>query len=197
MFTCLKNLLTNSSEAKLLLEVLKIPQNALVAEIGAGEGKLAESMARQLSPLGKVYASEYDAKKFSALKIRFQKSGLSNLFALPANQENPNLPEGSFDVIYMSKVFHHFSKPELQLNSFFHKLKPEGRLVIIDFQPKWYLNFSVPEGVPKEYGGHGIYKTTLVALVENAGFRLDTLRENFGSWGIYCAIFSKNQLIAN
>ena len=49
----------------------------------------------------------------------------------------------------------------------------------MDFEPKWYLKLSTPKGIPASYGGHGIYKNVLISEVQQAGFKLKQLDDNF------------------
>ncbi len=184
-FVFLKN------EAAKLVEYLGLSSGMKLAEIGAGSGDLALLLAKVVGDSGLVFATEHDEGKFRKLSHRVERGKIKNMQAALAKDGQGNLPSIQFDAIVMKKVYHHFTDAEGQNRSFFEHLKPGGKLAVMDFEPKWYLKLSMPKGVPKKYGGHGIYKRVLVEEVLKAGFRLEKLGEKFGSGGMYCAVFAK------
>ncbi len=169
---------------------MNLRPNLKIAEIGAGNGSLALFLSQTVGPDGLVVATEFDGKLIDKISKKAQRNNAANLKAVFAKSNDPNLPGIQFDLILMKKVYHHFTHAQEQNMSFYSHLKPGGKLAIIDFEPKWYLKLSTPAGVPKKYGGHGIFKKILVAEVESAGFRLENLINNF-SGGMFCAIFRK------
>ncbi len=178
-------------EAEKIISLLNIVPGFQVAEIGAGTGELAEILAKKVGPTGFVFATEYDEKKLEKILKRIKKHRLTNFQTVLSKGQGNNLPEKQFDAILMKKVFHHFSDPKLELGSFYEYLKPDGKLLIADFEPKWYLKYSAPKNIPKSFGGHGIFKRVLIGEVLAAGFVLEQLDEKFSAGGMYCAVFIK------
>ena len=179
------------NEAAKLVELLGLSSGMRLAEIGAGNGDLAVLLAEVVGDSGLVFATEHDEKKLNKLLQRVAQGKIKNLEAALAKDGQDNLPPIQFDAIVMKKVYHHFTDPEGQNRVFFEHLKSGGRLAIMDFEPKWYLKLSEPKGVPKNFGGHGIYKKVLVEGVVSAGFQLEKLDGKFSSGGMYCAVFVK------
>lgn len=180
-----------NTEAKKLVSLLGISSGYKVAEIGAGKGILSFYMSRVVGKDGLVFSTEFDEAKLNKLSQKVKKQNIKNLQTASAGSNNPNLPDILFDVIIMSKVYHHFTNASAQNKSFYSHLKSGGQLVVVDFEPKWYLKFSTPKGIPESYGGHGIFKNVLISEVEKAGFKLKLMDDNFSSGKIYCAIFNK------
>lgn len=181
-----------SKEAKKLATLLNVGRGFYMAEIGAGKALYSFYMANIVEPEGLVFTTEYDAKKLNQIRENIKKRQITNMQAALAGENNPNLSNIQFDIIFMSKVYHHFTNAVEQNRSFYDHLKPGRHLAIIDFEPKWYLRASMPKGIPESYGGHGIWKKVLINEVENCGFKLTQLLENFSTGGLYCAIFQKS-----
>ena len=68
------------------------------------------------------------------------------------------------------QAYHHLTKPAEIDASLFRCLKPRGLLAVIDEEPR--KGTSVPEGVPKNRGGHGVPQTLLIEEHSAAGFEL-------------------------
>ena len=49
------------------------------------------------------------------------------------SQESTSLPQESVDLVFLCDVYHHLEKPNKTLLSIRRALKPDGRLVVIDF----------------------------------------------------------------
>jgi ubiquinone/menaquinone biosynthesis C-methylase UbiE len=117
----------------------------IVADIGAGKGKLTVFTAERIGPSGRVYGTEMDPEKFAALQ---ELAGShTNITTIKASDSDTNLPDLSCDSIYMRLVYHHFTKPNDMDSSLFRSLKHKGRLAIIDEEP--VKGTTIPEGVPK------------------------------------------------
>ncbi|MFA5991490.1 MAG: class I SAM-dependent methyltransferase [Candidatus Doudnabacteria bacterium] len=185
------DILFQNKEAERLVSLLKIMSGFKIAEIGAGKGLLSLYLARVVGQDGLVFSTEFDEAKLNKLRTKITRQKVTNLQISQAGADNPNLPDVLFDVILMSKVYHHFTNSAAQNKSFYAHLKSEGQLVVVDFEPKWYLKLSTPKGIPANYGGHGIYKNVLISEVEKAGFKLKQLNDNFSGGGMFCAIFNK------
>ncbi|MEK7161218.1 MAG: methyltransferase domain-containing protein, partial [Patescibacteria group bacterium] len=170
-----------NKEAKKLVSLLSVGSGYKIAEIGAGKGVLSFYLAKIVGSNGQIFTTEFDEKKLNKIRQRTKKENIVNLQSAPAGSNGPNLPDTQFDVILMSKVYHHFTNAAAQNKGFYAHLKPQGQLVVVDFEPKWYLKLSTPKGIPASYGGHGIYKNVLISEVQHAGFKLKQLDDNFSS----------------
>ena len=178
-------------EADRLSALLQWRSGSVVAEIGAGNGDLTSLAADRVGPSGRVYTTELDAGKLSHLKELASQH--PNITAIQAGDTSTNLPSACCDSIFMRLVYHHLTKPAEVDASLFQSIKPGGRLAIIDEIPS--KGSSVPEGVPKNRGGHGIPQQILVNELTAAGFRLETTDNNWPPGDayhqVYCIVFLK------
>ena len=164
------------------------------ADIGAGDGTYAIAALSIVGPTGKVFATELDERKLAALQREAKDRALSNFTVLAAHEKDTNLPDVCCDTILLRRVYHHLTAPKEMDASLLRALKPEGKLVIIDFPPRPDLTRSDPvEGVPKNRGGHGIPQKVLIDELTTAGFSVDKIINDWPSDN-YCVIFRKPQL---
>ena len=95
------------------------------------------------------------------------------------NQETTNLPADSVDLVFLSDVYHHLERPEKILASLRQALKPDGKLVVVEFDRV--------EGRSSEFVLKHVRagKDVFIKEIEAAGFRRiptakpPALKENF------------------
>jgi len=117
---------------KALCERLKIGPGGVVADIGCGNGSDSFRFAAVVGKEGTVYAEEISEGKVKGVEKEAKKRELSQVVPILGKADDPNLPHGKADLIYMRLVFHHFSKPREMLRNMWLDLKPGGHLVIVD-----------------------------------------------------------------
>lgn len=180
------------AEAARLVAELGLSNGDTVAEIGSGKGALTVAVARAL-PNSRVYSTELDPDELTATREAVQRASLRNVDVREAALEATNLPEACCDALFMRTVYHHFTSPRVMIAALQRALKPNGRLAIIEFEPRgiWQW-FAVPDDVP-DRGGHGVPIDMLEREVtSDARFRhVRTVR----SWAgpLYLMVFQRNQ----
>ena len=123
------------SEAERLAQVAGVVPGLSVAEIGAGTGRFTAAMARKVGPAGKVFSTELDPDRRRAIRDRATAAGLQNVTVLEAAAGATNLPDACCDVVFLRNVYHHIQQPERFAASIARAVKPEGAIVVIDFEP--------------------------------------------------------------
>jgi ubiquinone/menaquinone biosynthesis C-methylase UbiE len=181
---------TFQREADRLAALLKWHPGDVLAEVGAGNGTLTIAAARRVAP-GKVYATEIDPKALAHLEeLAAKERGIT---AVKATETETNLPPACCDSIFMRLVYHHLTRPSEIDIGLFRSLKPEGRLAVIDEEPR--EGTSIPEGVPRNRGGHGVPQKILIDELTAAGFQVETVTNDWPSRDkfhqIYCVVFRK------
>jgi ubiquinone/menaquinone biosynthesis C-methylase UbiE len=173
-------------EADNLARLLNWKPGNVVADIGAGDGQMALATAKYVGAAGKVYATELDTKKLAHLGELAAKD--KNITVLKAAETVTNLPPECCDSIYMRLVYHHLTNPAEIDASLGRSLKAGGLLAVIDQEPR--SGTSVPEGVPKNRGGHGIPQILLIDELTAAGFQIVTTRDKWPKRH-YCVVVRK------
>jgi ubiquinone/menaquinone biosynthesis C-methylase UbiE len=117
-----------------MLDVLKIPRGAVVADVGAGAGYHSIRLAKRVGPEGTVLATDVQPEMIQMLRQNIQAAGVSNVRPLLCTHEETMLPEGKVDLALMVDVYHESTDPEGLLQGLRRALKPKGRLVLVEFR---------------------------------------------------------------
>jgi len=124
-----------------VIQALKLPPDAIVADVGAGTGYFSARLATML-PNGKVYAVDVEPDMVKHLAERAKREGRKNMQAVQGAPADAKLPEKA-DLILFVDVHHHIDQREQYFRKLRASLKPGGRVAIIDFR------LDSPEGPPK------------------------------------------------
>jgi ubiquinone/menaquinone biosynthesis C-methylase UbiE len=126
-----------------VITALNLKRGQIVADIGAGTGYFSVRLAKsEAAP--RVYAVDIEPSMVSYVRERASKEGLSNVTAVLASAEQPNLPE-PVDLVLIVDTYHHIGDREAYFRRLVKSIKPGGQVAIIDFKP------DSPEGPPKEF----------------------------------------------
>lgn len=182
---------TFQAEADRLATLLNWHPGTVVAEIGAKNGKLTLAAAHLIGPSGRIYSTELDSEALAHLQELSAKQ--RNITVVKAGEAETNLSPSCCDSIFMRLVYHHLTKPAEVDASFFQSLKAGGRLAVIDEDP--HEGSVIPDGVPKNRGGHGIPRKILISELTAAGFEVEAVSNDWPSRDefheMYCVVFRK------
>jgi SAM-dependent methyltransferase len=144
-----------------VVSALALPPEAKVADIGAGTGYFAVKLARAV-PGGRVYGVDIEPDMARYLGERAKREGLTNLEAVLGEPGDARLPE-AVDVALIVNTYHHIGERETYLRRLGEKLRPGGRVVIVDFRKE------SPMGPPAK---HKLSAEQVRGEFEAAGYRL-------------------------
>ena len=116
------------------LSIIKIAPGSTVADIGAGSGYFTERIARLVGPAGKVYATDIQAGMLDLIRTRMARARIDNVTVILGEPANPKLPPASIDLALMVDVYHELWEPQTVLGHIRAALKPDGRLVLIEYK---------------------------------------------------------------
>ncbi len=147
------------------LDLIGIRPGMTVADVGAGTGYMTLRMARRVGPDGKVYANDIQREMLDRLAENSRRDNLSNIETVLGSEGDAKLPAGKMDLVILVDVYHEFSRPEEMLESIRRSLKPDGRLVLVEYKKE---DPSVP--IRPE---HKMSLPDIKTEVEAEGYKLD------------------------
>jgi SAM-dependent methyltransferase len=116
------------------LDAIGIREGMTVADIGAGTGYFSFRLAKRVGPSGKVFASDIQPGMLARLEKRVKQEGVRNIEMVLGAEADPKLPAAAIDLALMVDVYHEFSQPQLMLRNIARSLKPDGRLVLLEYR---------------------------------------------------------------
>jgi ubiquinone/menaquinone biosynthesis C-methylase UbiE len=116
------------------LDALNLKPGMVVADIGAGVGYMSLRMARRVGPQGKVYANDLQPAMLDLLRQNAAKAGIGNIVPVVGDVADPKLPANTMDLVLLVDVYHEFSQPQQMLRKIRETLKPDGRLVLLEYR---------------------------------------------------------------
>ena len=145
--------------------MLKILNYRVVADLGAGEGTLAQLMAPRAK---KVIAIDNSPKMVEFGKQLAKQHGLNNLDYRLGDIESPPIDDNSVDLAIFSQALHHAEHPEKALASAYRILAPGGRIIVLDLLQHTF------EQARDLYADTwlGFSEVELYKMMEKAGFRI-------------------------
>lgn len=105
-----------------------------VVDLGVGTGYFVPRLAAAVGPEGHVIGLDVEPNMVSYVKARAQKVGLSRFDARVIAADDPQLAEGSADVILIVDTWHHLGARATYAEKLARALKPGGRVVVVDFK---------------------------------------------------------------
>lgn len=118
-----------------VMDEIGIRPGMTVADVGAGDGWFTLYLAERVGSSGRVIAEDIDAQALQAVRDRCALGNVSNVSVLVGEVEDPKLPAGTVDLALMVNVLSALGYAESFLGQLAKGLKPDGRLVVIDWDP--------------------------------------------------------------
>jgi len=116
------------------LDAIGIERGATVADVGAGAGYLTWRLAERVGTVGKVYANDIQPEMLAILRKNIEARHLTNVETVLGAVDDPKLPAARMDLVLLVDVYHEFTEPEKMLCKIRESLKPDGRLVLLEYR---------------------------------------------------------------
>ena len=114
-----------------LIRAMGLQPGMAVADVGTGVGYMLPFLSRRVGADGKVYAEDIFDDFLAAAKGRAK--DLGNVTFVKGTETDPKLPDGALDIVMVLDVYHHFDYPEKMLAAIHKSLKPDGKLVVVEY----------------------------------------------------------------
>ena len=115
-----------------IMDALGVGEASFVADLGAGGGWFTIQLAGRVGPNGLVLAEDIQRPMIQAIKIRVDRMGLKNVTTVLGTATDARLPV-PVDAVLSVDAYHEMEQPVELLRNVATKLKPAGRIGIVDF----------------------------------------------------------------
>ena len=116
------------------IAALDIRPGSVVADVGAGSGYYTVRLSRAVGAAGRVVATDLQPGMLDIIRSKVTRERLTNVEVVQGRPDDPVLPAGAFDLILMVDVYHELASPQIFVRKLKEALKPDGRLVLIEFR---------------------------------------------------------------
>jgi SAM-dependent methyltransferase len=122
-----------AGEAKKLMDWADIEPGTTVADIGAGEGYYTVRLSARVGLKGRVLAQDINRGALDRLAERVVRERLlDNVAIQEGGIDDPRLPPGSFDRIFMVHMYHEITEPYAFLWRMRPALAKGGQVIVVD-----------------------------------------------------------------
>ena len=156
-------------EAEDVMDLAELKPGMSVADVGAGEGYYTVRLARVVGPRGRVLAEDIVPAVRDQLSDRVQRERLDNVAVKLGTAENPMLPAGSFDRLFLVHMYHEVQSPYAFLWHLREALKPDGLVVVVEANRSVRQHGMPPASLKCEFEALGMepVKAAMLASREN------------------------------
>jgi len=151
-------------EAEAVIAFAGIVPGMSVADIGAGEGYYTVRLSRAVGPRGRVLAEDIFPEVRDRLALRANRENLDNVGVRLGEPQDPKLPAGSFDRIFLVHVYHEVEQPYEFLWRLRQGLKPDGMIVVVDADRPVKRHGTPPALLDCEFGAVGLVRAAEKSL---------------------------------
>lgn len=116
------------------LDAIGIHRGSTVADVGAGIGYFTLRMAGRVGNNGLVCGEDIQPRMLDQLLKNTAARHLTNVRVILGTPEDPRLPKNSIDLVLLVDVYHEFSEPEKMLDRLRESLRPQGRIVFLEYR---------------------------------------------------------------
>lgn len=148
-----------------VVKKLELKPGDTVADIGAGTGYFTRLLAIAVGHKGKAIGLDIEPAMVEYMKGDAKKRGLTNYEARVVKPDDAGLSPQSVNVIFICNTYHHIENRVNYLKRLSKALKPNGRVVIVDFYKK-------PLPVGPQSVAHKISEEDVKKEFKKAGYRL-------------------------
>ncbi|MFC4220232.1 class I SAM-dependent methyltransferase [Flagellimonas marina] len=161
-----------------LLSMTTVGVGDKVADIGCHEGYLSIHLAQKVMETGRVYAVDIREDRLQKLRANAHDRKLGNIITILGDTDNPKLPEGELDAVFIFDTYHEIDAHKEILQHVKKALKPGGQIMIMEKLKDWVRGKSRKEQV----SSHSLGPKYVREELKQAGFTIVSEIEDHGDW---------------
>jgi ubiquinone/menaquinone biosynthesis C-methylase UbiE len=153
-----------------ILKEIRLRPGQVFMDLGCGGGFFTFPAVRLVGTTGRVYGVDINEDFIEQMRQKASAEGINNLDLKVGTAEDTLFCHSCADVIFFGIVLHDFQTPEKVLQNAREMLKPEGRLVDLDWKKK-AMSFGPPVSVRFD-------EETASKLINDAGFKIESIKDS-------------------
>ncbi|MCD4796598.1 MAG: methyltransferase domain-containing protein [Candidatus Cloacimonetes bacterium] len=146
-----------------IMEAISLKPGQNIADIGSGGGYFSLRFAKIVGEKGKVYAVDTNSNLLNYVMNSAKSMGLDNIIPTIASNDSLGIPEKCLDFIFMRNVTHHLKNRTKYFKDLQKYLKPEGKIIVIEYDRGKYLSFL-------RIFGHYVFKEIIQQEMKESGY---------------------------
>jgi len=158
-----------------VMDAVGVKPGMIIGEVGAGHGYFTFHLSRRVGDSGRIYANDIASRALASLRQKAENEGITNIETIVGEVEDPLLPKGILDMVFIVNAFHDLAKPVVLLNKLVPSLKPDAPVVIIDRDPSKF----------RDPAGHFLTQEEILEAIEQSDFELDRMETFLPQHSIY------------
>jgi SAM-dependent methyltransferase len=151
-------------EAEEVMALAGVKRGMWVADIGAGEGYYTIRLSPAVGGKGRVLAQDIQPEVRTRLLERVQRERLANVAVRLGKPDDPMLPAGSFDRIFLVHMYHEVEEPYAFLWHLREGLKDGGEVIVVDADRPTKRHGIPPNLLRCEFAALGMRLSRIQAL---------------------------------
>lgn len=159
-----------AGEATEVMNRAGVKPGMTVADIGAGEGYYTIRLAARVGAKGRVLAQDIVPSVRDALAERVTRERLDTVSVKLGLPDNPELPEASFDRIFLVHMYHEIGSPYAFLWHLRPAVKEGGRVIVVDADRPTNQHGTPPKLLDCEFAAVGYVRVDMQVMPSAGGY---------------------------
>ena len=135
-------------------------------------------LANKVGAEGEVFAVDVNSYRLDRLKEHLSERELFQITTVKGDYDNPNLPEGTLDIVFIIDTYHEISAHKTMLKHVYNSLKPGGKLVLLEKLKEGVKNASRKS----QTDAHTLSSNYVKKEMEAANFSIIEEAYDLGDW---------------
>lgn len=157
-------------EFETVTRLAEVAPRMSVADVGAGGGYYTVRLSPMVGNKGRVLAEDIVPATIRALGQRIQRERLDNVAIRLGQPNDPELPVGSFDRVFMIHMYHEIARPSEFLWNLRPALKSNGRVIVVDAERPTNQHGTPPHLLVCEFNAVGYELTRFERLPDSESY---------------------------
>lgn len=165
-----ENTRDRAGEATEVMNRAGVKPGMTVADIGAGEGYYTIRLAARVGKKGRVLAQDIVPSVRDTLAERVTRERLDTVSVKLGKTDDPELPENSFDRIFLVHMYHEIASPYAFLWNLRPAVRSGGQVIVVDADRPTNQHGTPPKLLDCEFAAVGYARVDMQVMPSAGGY---------------------------